>query len=703
MAESSNFLGSIDFMPHGHCYFWRTDLITLHVVSDGMIALAYYSIPVIIAYLVRRRSDIPFRSLFWLFGAFIVACGTTHLMEVYTVWHPVYWLTGWIKGATAVISLMSAVALVRVVPVALQLPSPDALQKLNEDLERRVQARTTDLTATNERLAREVQQREEAEEEVRRLNESLQNRLTELQVLLDLLPVGIAIAQDSHSSELRTNQAFARFTGTPAQKKVSISAPPIEVPVSYKVFQGERELGPDEVPLRRALAENRPVLGVELRITQKDGKEFQVLASAVPLQDNAGNARGAVTTLQDITAQKLASRELLAVERRLQETQKLESLGVLAGGIAHDFNNLLTGILGNASLARLDLPPGYANVRASLDNLEQATMRAADLCKQMLAYAGKGRFVIQPLNLSQLVRETAELLGVSLGRKASLQLQLADGLPPFQGDGTQVRQILMNLVLNASEALGEKGGMITVRTGEVQATREYIERAKFHDQADVGRYVFVDVSDNGCGMDAATQARIFDPFYTTKFTGRGLGLAAVLGIVRGHKGAIRVYSEVDKGTTFKVFFPAIDLPSTPPAPVMHATIMEKNSGTILLVDDEETVRRVAEKILTSSGYEVVSAADGAEAVAVFQGDPARFAAVLMDLTMPHMDGEEAFRALKGVKPDVRVLIMSGFNEQDTISRFVGRGVAGFLPKPFSAEMLLTRLRDVLAGRHGSDS
>jgi signal transduction histidine kinase len=531
MAESFNFLGSIDFMPHGHCYFWRTDLITLHVVSDGLIALAYYSIPVIIAYLVRRRTDIPFRSLFWLFGAFIVACGTTHLMEVFTIWQPVYWLSGWIKGTTAVISLMSAVALVRVVPVALQLPSPDALQKLNEDLERRVQARTTDLTATNERLAREVQQREEAEEEVRRLNESLQNRLTELQVLLDLLPVGIAIAQDARSSELRTNQAFARFTGTPAQKKVSISAPPIEAPISYKVFQGERELGPDEVPLRRALAENRPVLDVELRITQKDGKEFQVLASAVPLQDDAGNARGAVTTLQDITAQKHASRELLAVERRLQETQKLESLGVLAGGIAHDFNNLLTGILGNASLARLDLPPGYANVRASLDNLEQATMRAADLCKQMLAYAGKGRFIIQPLNLSQLVRETSELLGVSLGRKASLQLQLADGLPAFQGDSTQVRQILMNLVLNASEALGDKGGMITVRTGVVQVTREYVERAKFHDQAEEGRYVFVDVSDNGCGMDAATQARIFDPFYTTKFTGRGLGLAAVLGIV----------------------------------------------------------------------------------------------------------------------------------------------------------------------------
>ena len=686
-------------MPHGHCYFWRADLITLHVVSDGLIALSYYSIPLIIVYLVRRRTDIPFRSLFWLFGAFIVACGTTHLLEVYTVWQPAYWLSGWVKAVTAIVSVFSAMALVRVVPVALQMPSPDALQKLNEELESRVQARTADLSASNARLELEVRQREGAEAEVRRLNTSLQNRVTELQALLDLLPVGIAIAQDAHTSELRTNQAFARLTGmASSQRKASLSAPPIEVPASYKMFQGEHELARDEVPLRRALAENHPVLDVELRITHEDEQEFQVLVSAVPLQDNAGNARGAVTTLQDITAQKIAAQELLAVERRLQETQKLESLGVLAGGIAHDFNNLLTGILGNASLARLDLPPGHASVRASLDNLEQAAVRAADLCKQMLAYAGRGRFIIQPLNLSQLVRETTGLLEVSLGRKSSLQLQLADGLPAFQGDASQIRQILMNLVLNSSEALGDKGGAITVRTGCVQATRGFFEKAKFHEQAAEGRYVYVEVSDNGCGMDAATQVKIFDPFYTTKFTGRGLGLAAVQGIVRGHKGAIQVYSEQGRGTLFKVFFPTLDQAATPPAPLMHATAMVKCSGTVLVVDDEVAVRRVAEKILRGAGYEVVTAGSGAEGVEAFRVTPMRFAAVLLDLTMPHMDGEEVFRQLKGINPAVCVLLMSGFNEQDTLDHFAGRGVAGFLPKPFSVETLLTKLRGVLSGR-----
>ncbi len=696
MSGCFNFLGVIDFMPHGHCYFWCTDLIVLQVVSDGLIAAAYFAIALVVAHLLRRRPDIPFRPLFWLFGAFIVACGVTHVMEIVTVWQPLYWVSGWIKAVTAFVSLLAAWALVRVFPVALQLPSPDALRKLNEELECRVQARTADLSTSKARLEEEVRQREEAEAEVRRLNESLRLRLTELQALLDLLPVGIAIAQDVQTTELRSNEAYARLTGILAHRKVSLSAPPFEVPACFRVFQGERELAHEEFPLRRALVENRPVLDAELRIIHQDAREFQVIASAVPLRDAEGKARGAVITLQDITAQKLAAQDRLAVERRLQETQKLESLGVLAGGIAHDFNNLLTGILGNSSLARLDLPPGHAAVRASLDNLEQATLRAADLCKQMLAYAGRGRFVIQPLSMSQLVRDTVGLLEVSLARKASLQLQLEAGLPAFQGDGSQVRQILMNLVLNASEALAEKGGTITVSTGLVQATAEYLRKGYFHDQVAEGRYVFIEVSDNGCGMDAATQAKIFDPFFTTKFTGRGLGLAAVLGIVRGHKGAIHVCSEPGKGTAFRVLFQALEQSATPPAPVMSAVVAARNTGTILVVDDEETVRRVAQKILTGSGFDVVVAADGEEGIEKFRATPKRFSAVLLDLTMPRMDGEEVFRLVQEIRFGTPVLVMSGFNEQDTMSRFVGRGIAGFLPKPFNAEMLLMKLKAVLA-------
>jgi len=698
LPDNPSFLCSIEFMPHGHCYFWRADLITLHVVADGLTALAYFSIPIIFAYLIRHRSDIPFRSLFWLFGSFIVACGMTHLIEVYTVWYPAYWLSGVIKAITAGVSILSAVALVRIVPEALQLPSPDALQKLNEQLDQRVQMRTADLTTTNARLANEVHQREEAESEVRRLNESLQNRVTELQTLLDLLPVGIGIAQDSACRDIRTNRAFAQILGIASTHNASLSAPPFEAPKNFRVYHDGRELGPDELPMQRAARENITVLNFEETIVRDDGQRLQLLVNAVPLHDAEGKARGCVATLQDISAQKLAEQERAAVERRLQETQKLESLGVLAGGIAHDFNNLLTGILGNASLARLDLPPGHANVRASLDNLEQATVRAADLCKQMLAYAGKGRFIIQPLSLSRLVKETADLLEVSLGRKSTLRLQLANDLPAFQGDATQVSQILMNLVLNASEALGEKGGNIIVSTGSVQATRDYFTKAKFHEPVAEGNYVFVEISDNGCGMDKETQARIFDPFFTTKFTGRGLGLAAVMGIVRGHKGAIQVYSELGKGTTFKVYFPALGQRATPPAPVVQAATIGKNSGTILLVDDEDTVRLVAAKILKNAGYEVVSASGGAQAIELYRESPSRFSAVLLDLTMPQMGGEETFRALRGIRDDIAVVLMSGFNEQDAVARFVGQGIAGFLAKPFSAEMVVVKLREVLVKR-----
>lgn len=689
-------LASADFMPHGHCYLWRSDLIALHVVSNVLIALSYFAIPIAFGYLIRRRSDVPFRSIFWLFGAFIVACGITHLMEVYTIWQPDYWLAGWIQAVTAAVSVLAVIALIKAMPAVMKLPSPDALQKLNEELEQRVRTRMADLTTTNARLASEVTQREQAEAEVRRLNESLQNSVTELQTLIDLLPIGIGIAQDTQCRDIRTNQAFARILGMPTSHHASVSAPPIEVPRNFKVFHDGRELALSEFPMQRAVRENSPILNFEELIVRDDGVRLQLLVNAVPLRDGAGKGRGCVVTLQDITPQKLAEQERLAVERRLLETQKLESLGVLAGGIAHDFNNLLTGILGNASLARLDLPPGHANVRSSLDSLEQATVRAADLCKQMLAYAGKGRFIIQPLSLSRLVNETADLLGVSLGRKSTMRLELANDLPAFQGDATQVRQILMNLVLNASEALGEKGGAITISTGSVQATEAYLEKLQYHQDAVEGRYVYVEVSDNGCGMDKETQAKIFDPFYTTKFTGRGLGLAAVLGIVRGHKGAIQVYSEAGRGTSFKVFFPALDQPATPPTPVLQAATMGRSSGVILLVDDEDTVRMIAAKILKSAGYEVESASDGEQAVQIFKTTPSRFSAVLLDLTMPCLSGEETFKTLRAIKPDCVVILMSGFNEQEAVERFAGRGIAGFLAKPFSAEIMIAKVREVLA-------
>ena len=399
-------------------------------------------------------------------------------------------------------------------------------------------------------------------------------------------------------------------------------------------------------------------------------------------------------TVQDITEAREAQMERAQFDRKMQETQKLESLGVLAGGIAHDFNNLLTGIIGNASLASMDLPAG-SPLQAYIADINHAAMRAADLCKQMLAYSGRGRFVVQRLDLGTLVEETAQMLQISISKKAVLRFHLEKNLPPVEVDATQLRQVIMNLVINASEAIGDRSGVIALTTGLTRVDRAYLGGTMLAPELAEGEYVFLEISDNGSGMSAETQARIFDPFFTTKFTGRGLGLAAVLGIVRGHKGALKVYSEPARGTTFKLLFPAATglgdaVPESPPAPARW-----RGRGLVLVVDDEETIRSTVARMLVSTGFEPVLVADGREAVEVFRTDPGRFALVLLDLTMPHMDGEQTFAELRRLRADVRVVLMSGFNQQEALVRFPGKGLASFLQKPFPVGALRAVLQSVL--------
>ena len=397
---------------------------------------------------------------------------------------------------------------------------------------------------------------------------------------------------------------------------------------------------------------------------------------------------------RDMTEDVAAARHRGLLESKLLDAQKLESLGILAGGIAHDFNNLLTGILGNVSLMRLELPATSA-LCEHVDQIEAVTIRAADLCRQLLAYSGKGRFVVRPLDLSDLVRQTAPLLQLSIGKAATLRLDLREELPPVDADATQMRQILMNLVVNAAEALGERSGVISITSGLFHAEGDYLRSTFLAPDLADGDYVFVEVSDNGCGMGPATQAKIFDPFFSTKFTGRGLGLSAVLGIVRGHKGAIKVYSELGRGTTMKLLFPAMDgvkahVAATPP---VGGTLQRR--GTVLVVDDEDVVRGVAARILGSYGFDVVLANDGREGVARFHEKRPEIVAVLMDLTMPLMDGVDAFREIRSLDESVPVLLMSGYNEQDAVMRFAGKGLAGFVQKPFTVDVLRERLMSVL--------
>ena len=381
------------------------------------------------------------------------------------------------------------------------------------------------------------------------------------------------------------------------------------------------------------------------------------------------------------------------MEKKLIEAQKLESLGVLAGGIAHDFNNLLTGVLGYTGLIRRELPPG-SSLKEFVDGVESSAVRAAELCKQMLAYAGQARFVIEPVDLSGLVRESERLLRISIGTKAALGLELGGELPLVDGDAAQLRQVLVGLVTNASEALGPQGGRITVATGLARVDRDYFNDAHLAPRLPAGAYVYLEVTDTGCGMDAATQAKIFDPFFSTKFTGRGLGLAAALGIVRSHKGALKVRSEPGKGTTFKLFLPARDGGGGPAVPARDRA--KPMGRKVLVVDDEETVRMVVADMVEALGFEVLTAVDGADGVDKLRAHLPEIALVLLDLMMPSMTGDEAFREMRRMRPDLPVVLMSGFSEREATSHFTGERLAGFLQKPFALDVLRAKLGAVIA-------
>jgi two-component system, cell cycle sensor histidine kinase and response regulator CckA len=379
----------------------------------------------------------------------------------------------------------------------------------------------------------------------------------------------------------------------------------------------------------------------------------------------------------------------------VMQAQKLESLGVLAGGIAHDFNNLLTSILGNADLAQSEVSPANP-ARPYLEDIERVSRRAAELCRQMLAYSGKGRFMVQPLSLNDVVREMGHLLSVTISKKVVVRYNFFPNLPSVLADATQLRQVVMNLITNASEAIGEASGVVTLSTGVMDCDDEYLKHVvDDNDTHPPGQYVSLEVCDTGCGMDRETLGRIFDPFFTTKFTGRGLGLAAVLGIVRGHKGALRVYSEKGRGTTFKILLPANDQATPPPAVGADGGKAWRAQGVVLLVDDEESVRSTGRRLLERIGFEVMVAADGREALELYAQHRQRIRLVLLDMTMPHLDGEACFRELRRIDSSVDVIMTSGYNEQEVISRFVGKGLAGFVQKPYKLADLLPVVRKAL--------
>ncbi len=388
-------------------------------------------------------------------------------------------------------------------------------------------------------------------------------------------------------------------------------------------------------------------------------------------------------------------RERRQLEDRLRRAQKLESLGLLAGGVAHDFNNLLTGILGNASLA-LDLTPETAVTREMLNDIIRASERAADLTRQLLAYAGKGNFVVEPVNLSSLVREISDLIRSSAPRNVTLELDLQPNVPAIEADATQMQQLVMNLILNAAEAAGERPGEVRISTGVcLIAPGEPVTQYR-PDPPPPGTYVTVQVSDDGCGMTEAVQVQVFDPFFTTKFTGRGLGLSAALGIVRSHRGAISVESKEGVGSTFTVLLPAVESMQTWVAPVEEKRATEPvSAAAVLIIDDEDMVRRAARAALEHFGYSVFEASNGQDGTDLFSRLHDRISVVFLDLSMPRMDGHEVWQYIRRIRPDIGIVISSGFEEADAMKQFSRDPALFFLKKPFTAGALAEKIREAV--------
>ncbi len=431
-----------------------------------------------------------------------------------------------------------------------------------------------------------------------------------------------------------------------------------------------------------------------------DGTLHYIDFSLRPVKDQSGTVVFLVPEGRDITDRKKAGEERLNLERQLLHAQKLESLGILSGGIAHDFNNLLQAMLGNLELALMRLPHDTP-VRKNINHAIKAGRHAAQLTSMMLAYSGKGLFVIKPLNLTELVEENATMLEAAIHKSITLEQQLDHTLPIIRADAGQLQQVIMNIITNAAEAIGDRRGTIALSTGVKDFDSATLNSSRLEEKQAAGRYVWLEVRDTGCGMEEETLSKLFDPFFTTKFTGRGLGMSAVLGIIRAHKGAFLVESVPGIGTTIKVLFPTAGEQPVGPAPVNESKPITEEligrSGKVLVVDDEDMIRAVSTAMLKELGFETLAAASGEEALALFREMGDSIDVVLLDQVMPGMDGVTVFKELRTLRPDIKVLLASGFSQQEVSERFSGLGLYGFLPKPYTLKNLTAELSQVLMG------
>jgi PAS domain S-box-containing protein len=652
-------LFSSDFMPHGMCFLWKPSVLWPFVISNVVIAAAYYAIPFLLFYFISKRHDISFKPILVAFGVFILACGTSHLLGAVTVWNPIYRLDDVFRVITAIASVTTFAMMVPLMPVLVSLPSP------------------SDLIAEQNKL---------------------RDSEAQFHTLADAIPqLSWMVRPDG--GVFWYNQRWYEYTGTTLEEMQGWGwqkvVHPEHVARVTKHVQHVLETG-------EPWEETFPLRG-------KDGEYRWFLARALPIRDPEGRIVRWFGAGTDITEQRRAEEEVRQInedlenrvaqrteehrklEAQLIQSQKMEAVGRLAGGVAHDFNNLLTVILGFSEMVREQVKGDQQTLEA-VGEVIQAAQRAAALTSQLLAFSRRQVSTPRVTSLNEVVQNIDKMLRRIIGEDIQLSTRLSPELAPARIDPIHIEQVILNLAVNSRDAMPE-GGKLAIETANVDLSGA----AEEHGGVAPGPYVMLAVSDTGIGMDAATLSRMFEPFFTTKEQGKGtgLGLSTVYGIVKQNGGEIQVYSEPGHGTTFKIYFPTVAehadaLPGeSPQAELVSAT------ETVLLVEDEDQVRHLAQKLLARQGYRVLEASSGRSALALAREHRERIDLLLTDVVMPQMSGPDLAREVRSSHPEIRVLFMSGYT--DTAFALQGTLPVGtpFVQKPFTSADLQRKVREAL--------
>ena len=651
---------SEDGLPaHGYCLLWQPDLIALHAVSDAVIGVAYYSIPVALAYFVMRRRDLAAGWIFWLFAAFILACGTTHLMDIWVLWHPAYGLQGLIKALTAVVSAITAVVLWPLVVRALAFATPEQFRLVSAKLET------------------ETVGRREAEQSLQRSEQSLQ-------MLVDGLTSHAIIMLDPRGAVMSWNAGAQRLFGYAAQEIIGHH---------FSVFhtRADRDAGLPASELEQA--ERDGAFQGELLRLRKDGTSFWAQITIQPLRDPSGRLSGYAKITQDIDARRAAEEMLHLTRERLAQAQKMESVGQLTGGVAHDFNNILTTILGSADLLLRRAQSESASHLRLLRAIVAAAERGSALTQRLLAFSRKQALSPSSVDVNQLIETVFELLQRTLGDPITVRPVPSPNLWRVFVDRNQLENAVLNLAINARDAMPE-GGTLTLETANVVLDADY---AAANAEVTGGDYVMLAVSDTGTGMSTDVLDRAFEPFFTTKpeGAGTGLGLSQVFGFIKQSGGHIKLYSEPGHGTTAKIYLPRRDADDAPARPNGRTHAPASAGGeTVLLVEDHEAVRQFAADALDELGYRVLEAAEPQAALDLLQAHP-DITLLFTDIGLPGLSGPKLATEALRRRPGLKVLFTSGYARNAIANNGLTEPGVHLLPKPYTVVDLARKLREAI--------